>query len=213
MPINSFRWTGAPAAYLDLDLVKSYLRIDYADDDNLIQMMIQSATERCEAICNRTFISRTCTTYYDKITKRFELPRPAILSLQSLTLIYLNETIVLNQNSDFYVLDPTSDSFIILTATTYNLPAGFSLGDDLWRFNVAVNHTNGYDTKYPITNSGTQSSNVPMGIVEAILKTIGSAYYSPRANTFGTSRQGTIGIIECPEDARKLLQPYKNPTM
>lgn len=175
-------------------------------------MMIASATERCEAICNRTFISRTCNSYYDKITKRFELPRPSVISVQSLSLVYLNEVITLNQNADFYILDPSSDSFVILTATTYNLPPGFSLGDDLWRFNVTVAHTNGWDTQYPITAAGPQTSLVPYGVVEAILKTVNSAY-KLRANVQPTSRQGTIGFIEIPEDANKLLAPYKNRTI
>ena len=203
-----------PAVEMSLATVKSYLRIDYTDDDTLLTLLIQSARERCESICNRKFISQVWRVYYDKITKRFELPYAPILGVANFKLIYLDQESLLTLNSDYYILNEGGDAFVILTATTYNLPPGFSLGDDLWRFNVQIDVTCGFDTTYSGSAPGSVSGNgVPAGIQEAIMKTVGSAYFNPRSNTFGTSRQGTIGIVECPEDAKRLLQPYKNATL
>lgn len=206
-----------PAKELSLSLVKSYLHIDYTDDDaTVLPLLIQSARERCEAYCNRKFIAQTWQAYYDRITKRFELPYPPIRSIQvsGFKLIYLDQVTTLLENQDFFTLNYNGDGFIILTATTYNLPAGFSLGDDLWRFNVQVAFTCGFDTDYTATAPGTLGGNgVPAGIQEAILKTVGSAYFGARTNTMQVSRQGVINIVEIPEDAKRLLQPYKNVTI
>ena len=212
MPLNSSRDIAPPATELELAFVKQNLRIDYTDDDAIITQLIGSARERCEAWCNRSFIIRQRVAYYDKITKRFELPRPPVTSVDSLTLIYLNEVVTLTANQDYYLMDTQGglgDSFVILTATTYNLPPGFSLGDDLWRFNVQALYHAGWDTDYPANKTG---SLIPYGVQEAILKTVGSAY-NLRANVQGIQRTGTSGFMELPENAKQLLQPYKNVTI
>lgn len=212
MGLSSSRDIVPPTTELELSFVKSYLRIDFSDDDAILTQLIASARERCEAWCNRSFVIRNRVAYYDKITKRFELPRPPVNSISSFTLIYLNETITLTQNQDYYLLDNYNglgDSFVILTATTYNLPPGFSLGDDLWRFNLQIVYSAGYDTDYPNNKAG---SLIPYGVQEAILKTVASAY-SLRANVMGTARTGTSGFMELPENAKQLLQPYKNVTI
>ncbi len=199
-----------PAVELSLSLVKSYLRVDYSDDDTLIALMIQSARERCEHYCNRKFINQVWQVYYDKIDKRFEIPFPPIQAVNNFKLIYLNEVIALVENSDYYILNKGGDAFVILTATTYNLPPGFSLGDDLWRFNVRIDVTCGFDTQY---TQDSMHNGVPSGIQEAILKTVYSAYFSPKGNAMGVSRQGILDVKELPEDAKRLLQPYKNVTI
>jgi uncharacterized phiE125 gp8 family phage protein len=193
-----------PAADLSLSFVKSYLRVDYTDDDVLITSLIQSARERAQIYYNRSFTTQTLQAYYDAIERRFALPRAPIQSVVSVTLTYLNETSTLTLNKDYYLMG-AQDKFVVLVATTYNLPAGFSVADDLYRFNLQVQYTAGYDTDYPCNLPG---SKVPSGIQEAILKMVAAAY-DMRADVQPTSRQGTIGFMEIPNDAKSLLNRYR----
>ena len=187
-----------PATELSLSTVKSYLRIDFTDDDTLLTSLIQSARERAEQYCNRAFITQTLEVYYDNIEKNFTLPRAPIQSVGTVKLIYLDEVSVLTQNADYYVMG-NMDKWITLTATTYNLPPGFSPGDDLSRYHLDVTYTAGY---------GSSWSNVPMGIQEAIMKMAGVAY-EVREDVAVTSRQGTTGLTEIPNDAKSLLNAYR----
>ncbi len=204
MPLIDLKLTTAPTD-LDLTFVKKYLRIDYTADDSIISMLIQSAREQCEHYCNRTFVTSTYTAYYDLITLTFKIPKSPIQTINTVTLIYLGQSTVLTANADYYI-QANQDKYIILTVTTYNLPPGFSYKNyDFYRFNLQVAFTAGYDTDYPATKTG---SLIPASIQLAILKTIQSNY-ELRANVEATSRQGTIGFIELPNDAKQLLNSYR----
>lgn len=197
-----------PSVEVGLATVKQFLRIDYTDDDIMLGYLIKSAREWAEWYCNRSFIIKQHEAYYDKIDKRFMLPRAPISSVTSCKLIYLNQTSTITQNADFYV-QGNKDKFVVLTATTYNLPPGFSLNDDLFRFNLDITYQAGYDTQWPDINS---NSLIPMAAMEAIMKIVGSSY-DMRADVQPTSRQGTIGFIEVPNDSKKLLKTLRRPTI
>ncbi len=202
-----------PANELPLTAVKNYCRISNTNDDTtVLPMLIQSARERAEQYCGRSFLNQTFQTYFNIIEREFFLPRPPIVSVGSLTLIYLNESSSLTLNKDYYLMG-AKDMYIVLTATTYNLPKGFSPADDLSRFNVQVQYTAGYDSVYPFKADGTtQASKIPMGICEAIMKMVYAAY-EMRADVQPTSRQGTSGFMEIPNDAKSLLDRYKIPQL
>lgn len=198
MALTEIKVVTPPATELSLTTVKSYLRIDFTDDDALLTTLIQSARERAEQYCNRSFITQTLEAYYDKIEKNFTLPRAPIQSVSSVKLIYLNEVSTLTQNADYYVMG-NQDQWITITATTYNLPPGFSPGDDISRYHLDVTYTAGY---------GSAWSSVPMGIQEAIMKMVGAAY-EVREDVERLTRTGSINLMEIPNDAKSLLNAYK----
>lgn len=198
MALTELKVVTPPATELSLTTVKSYLRIDFSDDDSLITTLIQSARERAEQYCNRSFITQTLEAYYDKIEKNFTLPRAPIQSVSTVKLIYLNEVSTLTQNADYYVMG-NQDQWITITATTYNLPPGFSPGDDLSRYHLDVTYTAGY---------GSSWTSVPMGIQEAIMKMVGAAY-EVREDVAMLSSKGISNLITIPNDARSLLNAYK----
>jgi len=202
-----------PASELPLAAVKNYCRISNTNDDTtVLPMLIQSARERAEQYCGRAFLQQTLEVYYTEIEREFYLPRPPVININSTQLIYLDETSNLTLNSDYYLMGQ-QDSYIVLTATTYNLPKGFSPNDDLSRFNLKVNYNAGYDTVWPFASNGSlQSSKIPMGICEAIMKMVYAAY-EMRADVQATSREGTIGFIEIPNDAKSLLDRYRIPRL
>jgi hypothetical protein len=156
-----------PASELPLTAVKNYCRISNTNGDTgVLPMLIQSARERAEQYCGRSFLQQTLEVYYTEIEREFYLPRPPVVSINSTQLIYLNEISNLTLNSDYYLMGQ-QDSYIVLTATTYNLPKGFSPNDDLSRFNLKVQYVAGYDTVWPFKTDGTtQTSKIPMGICE-----------------------------------------------
>ena len=204
MPLIDLQLTQQPTD-LNLAFVKQYLRVDYATDDSIINMLIQAAREECEHYCNRTFVTSKYKAYYDLITLTFKIPKAPIQSIDKVTLIYLGQQTVLNPSADYYI-QANQDQYIILTVTTYNLPPGFSYKNyDFYRFNLQVDFTSGYDSDYPATKSG---SLIPASIQLAILKTIASNY-ELRANVEAISRQGISGFIELPNDAKKLLNAYR----
>ena len=198
MALTELKVVTPPATELLLSTVKSYMRVDFTDDDTLITSLIQSARERAEQYCNRAFITQTLEAYYDKIEKNFTLPRAPIQSVGAVKLIYLNEVSTLTQNADYYVMG-NQDQWITITATTYNLPPGFSPGDDLSRYHLDVTYTAGYGNSY---------SNVPMGIQEAIMKMV-SAAYEVREEVAAYTRNGIINLVEIPNDAKSLLSAYR----
>jgi len=198
MALTELKVVTPPATELLLSTVKSYMRVDFTDDDTLITSLIQSARERAEQYCNRAFITQTLEAYYDKIEKNFTLPCAPIQSVGAVKLIYLNEVSTLTQNADYYVMG-NQDQWITITATTYNLPPGFSPGDDLSRYHLDVTYTAGYGNSY---------SNVPMGIQEAIMKMV-SAAYEVREDVAAYTRNGIINLVEIPNDAKSLLSAYR----
>jgi uncharacterized phiE125 gp8 family phage protein len=198
MALTELKIVAPPAVELSLSTVKSYLRVDFSDDDTLITTLIQSARERAEQYCNRSFITQTIEVYYDKIERTFILPRAPIQSVSTVKLIYLNEVSTLTQNADYYVMG-NQDQWITITATTYNLPPGFSPGDDISRYHLDVTYTAGY---------GSSWTNVPMGIQEAIMKMVGAAY-EVREDVALLSSKGVSNIMEIPNDSKRLLDAYR----
>jgi uncharacterized phiE125 gp8 family phage protein len=196
MALTELKVVTPPSTELSLSTVKSYLRIDFTDDDTLITSLIQSARERAEQYCNRAFITQTLEAYYDQIEKNFTLPRAPIQSVSTVKLIYLNEVSTLTQNADYYVMG-NQDQWITITATTYNLPPGFSPGDDLSRYHLDVTYIAGYGNSY---------SNVPAGIQEAIMKMVGAAYEV--REDVALINKG-MQLMEIPNDAKSLLDAYR----
>ncbi|MGP8215801.1 MAG: head-tail connector protein [Bacteroidia bacterium] len=207
MALTEIKVVTPPATELDITTVKNYLRIDFTDDDALLTTLIQSARERAEQYCNRSFITQTLEVYYDKIEKNFTLPRSPIQNVSTVKLIYLNEVSTLTQNADYYVMG-NQDQWITITATTYNLPPGFSPGDDLSRYHLDVTYTAGYDSQWPILNGVAQVSKIPMGIAEAIMKMVGAAY-QVREDVVQLSERMVTGYMEIPNDAKSLLNAYR----
>src|ERR1700749_221966 len=114
MALTELKVVTPPATELALATVKSFLRVDFTDDDTTLGLLIQSARERAEKYCNRSFITQTLVAYYDKIEKNFTLPRAPIQSVSTVKLIYLNEVSTLTQNADYYVMG-NQDQWLTIT--------------------------------------------------------------------------------------------------
>ena len=78
--------TGQPATEpVTLVEVKAHLRVDFGDDDGLIDSLIQAARELAEVWTWRTFVNTTYTLKLDDFQNEMVLPRPPLGSVTSIT--------------------------------------------------------------------------------------------------------------------------------
>lgn len=85
------RFDNTSPTLIDIDLVKRHCRVDFADDDDLLNVYIAAAVGWCEAVTDRTIFSRSHTW----VLRDFErdgrsdirLPRGNTLSVESITYV------------------------------------------------------------------------------------------------------------------------------
>lgn len=170
---------------------KAYAKVDYTDDDSLIDVLITSARKQAEKYCNRAFITQVLQAYWSQFGAKVYIPRSPIQSVDEVKRIKLNESDILTVDSDFYVQG--IDEKFILFATAWKLSAGHSPSDRFIDYELQVEFTAGY---------GALTTDVPAGIREAIMKIVATNY----ENRQNVSEQSFSKI---PESAKTLLNSYK----
>lgn len=186
-----------PAAEpVTLDLAKQHLRVDFDDDDTLIESYIAAAREYCEKVTRRAFFNQTWlrtldyfplygridatrnpsernswpygTWYWDRVT--ITLPYPRLVSVTSIT--YLDNTgteQTLPDNS--YNMDATSTPGRIAPAQGMFWP-------------ILQNYIPGSVKITYVTGSygdGVETNTCPKSIVQAMLLLIGHWYQNREA--------------------------------
>lgn len=68
---------------ISLDDVKSFLRIDYNDDDKLLEIMITAAREHAETFTRRSIAKKTYELTLNDYASRVSLPNPPTISVES----------------------------------------------------------------------------------------------------------------------------------
>jgi hypothetical protein len=91
---------------ITLTEAKNYLKVDYNEDDDLINSLILSAQKRLEQYAGIAFNERTLQTiaYVDNF---IELPYAPISTILSVEVFIANEWVMLTQGSDYYVVGST----------------------------------------------------------------------------------------------------------
>lgn len=172
--------------------IKPHLRIDFADDDILVQTCLKAARQYTETHhLRRALLTQTWDLYMDSFPGDvITLPLPP---LQSVTGVYYTpdggaETAV---PSSAYYVDTINEPGRVLLKSGYSWPS-----DTLQIANgVRVRFVAGYGT----------AGDVPMPIKQAMLLTIGDLYEN-RENT--VIAQG-VTIQKLPFGAEMLLAPYR----
>ena len=167
---------------------KDFLKVDTTADDTLIDNLIKAATQSCEEYTNQYFMDTLVTQYSDNWLEVYRLYKSPVSSLTTIKYYDTNDSIQTLDPAN-YILDDASKPARIGLAVDGTLP---SLSD---RINaVAVQYTVGY---------GTASTDVPDGIKQAVLLTIGNWYENRQ--TVITGRTAT----ELPLSSQYLLNQYK----
>ncbi len=132
---------------VSLEAAKKHLRVDFAEDDLLIQALISAAREWAEVYCKRAFFEQTIvlsldnfplfmggngtippsqmhgwpyySAYWDPLAIR--LPRPSTVSVQSIKYRDLNNTVQTLDPSTYYV-DTTSEPARIVPMPSLTWP-------------------------------------------------------------------------------------------
>ena len=131
---------------VDIDTVKLYLRVDSDDENDLVNLLMLSATEFAENFQARTFVSRTRVYQLDKFPLIIQPPYPPLVSVDSIKYIDTGgdeQTL----DTDYYRVDTVSEPGRITEAYGYSWP---SIRDVTGA--VTVTYTSGYGLAEDVPN-------------------------------------------------------------
>lgn len=171
--------------------IKSHLRIDTSDEDTLLGLYIDSATEMAENYCGRHFIEHTYKLYFNKQVEEASLyfPDCRLISTDEVLTKYVEwklEDFVTVFFSDKAYLEPFSNPSIVRLSKNFSDLGNKATGDaDRFWFNFK-------------TGFGASASDVPQAIKQAIKLIVSDMYY------FREDRKRSF-----PMASEILLQPYK----
>lgn len=167
---------------------KDFLKVDTTADDTLIDSLIKAATQSCQIFTNRYFLDTTVTQYSDNWFEFYRLYKSPVISITHVKYYDTNDTLQTLASSN-YILDNISQPARIGISVDGTLP---NLADRI----------NAVEVKYSV-GYGELSSDVPEGIKQAVLITIGNWYENRQ--TVITGRTAT----ELPLSSQYLLEQYK----
>lgn len=164
----------APAAEpISLAEAKLHLRVDIADDDELITAQIKAAREYVEQLANRSLITQTWEYTLEAFPdgNQIVLPRPPLVSVTSV--VYTD-----------YTGTAATFSSLYYTVDTYAEPGQIVLKyGQLWPA-VALATVNGVCIRYT-AGYGATGASVPQRLRQAILLLLGHWYENREAVQFG----------------------------
>jgi len=167
--------------------IKSHLRIDTSDEDALLGMYIDAATEMAENYCGRHFITHEYNLYFNNETSVASLIYPdCVLKTQGSNnpIHWIDSAGVEQESSDAYI-DAYSNPSIVYLNSDFTSP---TLKDDL---------ANSFWFEFK-TGFGDADTDVPEAIKQAIKLIVSDMYY------FREDRKRRF-----PMTSEILLQPYK----
>ena len=180
--------TATVAALFTTAEAKAHLKVDTTADDTLIDNLITAATESCQIYTNRYFIqtvvTQQCDHWHD-IATLYKSPVSSVTHIK----YYDTDNTQQTWAASNYIVDTSSKPARIGLAPDKSFP------DIAERLNaIEVRYTVGY---------GSGSEDVPQGIRQAVLLTIGN-WYANRESVI-TGRTAT----ELPLSSQYLLDQYK----
>ncbi len=167
---------------------KDFLKVDTTADDTLIDNLVKAATESCQIYTNQYFMTTIVKQYSDTWAEFYTLYKSPVSAIAEIKYYDSDDTEQTLASSN-YILDNVSKPARIGIAVDGTLP---NLAN---RINaVYVEYTVGY---------GDDSVDVPDGIKQAVLLTLGN-WYENRQSVI-TGRTAT----ELPLSSQYLLDQYK----
>lgn len=171
-------------------MVKQFLRVEHNEDDGLIDVMIQSATQQIEDMTRRALTTRTYRLYLDRFPMgrgAIVVPRPPMVSVSSITYVASDGTSTVLPTANYRVV-ATREPGEIEPAYGYSWPTVRRQSHA-----VTVEFVCGYGDE----------DDVPQPLATAIMQTVADLY--EHRESFVT---GTIAS-ELPYTRRNLVWPYR----
>jgi len=180
--------TAASTAILTTAEAKTHLKVDTDADDTYIDNLISAATESAQIFTNRYFINSTIIQYGDTWSDIATLFKSPVSSVDEIT-YYDSDNSLETLATSVYLTDVNHQPARIGLKPNQSFP---SLADRISA--VIVEYTVGY---------GSSAANVPEGIKEAVLLTVGNLYEN--------RQEVVVGRIatELPKSAQYLLEQFK----
>jgi hypothetical protein len=190
MPL-SYREISAPAAEpITLALAKQHLRVDFSEDDAYITALITAARQQVEKLMNRAIFNRkmlltldyfpwpgwdstTGSTAHDYFMRWYYrglticLPKPATVSVESITYITNDGVTVETIAAENYIVDVTSEPARIAPRPGYTwpyqqnyIPGQISVNYTAGTYELAVNEQFTVPSQAPYTYTLAQAANL-----------------------------------------------------
>ena len=168
---------------------KDFLKVDTTADDTLIDNLIIAATESCQIYTNQYFIKTVVEQYGDTWAGIYTLYKSPVLEVEHIK-YYDTENSIQELSDTTYEVDNVSK------------PARIGLvGDDQTLPNI-YNKLNAVVVNYNV-GYGSAASDVPDGIKQAVLLTLGNWYENRQSVISGRT------ATELPLSSQYLLDQYK----
>ena len=180
--------TAASTDILTVAEVKEHLRVDTTADDTLIGNLIKAATQSAEIFTNRYFIETEVFMYCDKWSEMNPLLKSPVSDIVNIKYFDTDEVDTLWATANY-------DEDISAQ------PARIGLSQD-GAFPTTANRIAAIKVRYKV-GYGTSASDVPEGIKQAVLLTIGNWYENRQEVVVGR----VANIL--PKSAQFLLEQYK----
>lgn len=184
----------APATYpVSLVEAKAHLRVDFDDDDTIIEIYRKAATEAAEKFTGRAFIDQTWDYYLDVFpTSEINIPLPPLIEI--IGVFYRDSNGDEQQLAvTGYEVDSATELARVALAYAASWPTARTIANA-----VRVRFRAGYET-----DNSPQTENVPFAIKAAILLTIGTLYANRETVVIGQT------ATMLPWAAEQLLRPYR----
>jgi len=185
---RSYSIEDSGTAILTTAEAKKHLKVDTTADDDYIDNLISAATESAQIFTNRYFINSTIIQYGDTWSDIATLFKSPVSSVDEIT-YYDSDNSLETLATSVYLTDVNHQPARIGLKPNQSFP---SLADRISA--VIVEYTVGY---------GSSAANVPEGIKEAVLLTVGNLYEN--------RQEVVVGRIatELPKSAQYLLDQFK----
>ncbi len=189
---RSYSIEDSGTAILTTAEAKKHLKVDTTADDDYIDNLISAATESAQIFTNRYFINSTIIQYGDTWSDIATLFKSPVSSVDEIT-YYDSDNSLETLATSVYLTDVNHQPARIGLKPNQSFP---SLADRISA--VIVEYTVGY---------GSSAANVPEGIKESVLLTVGNLYEN--------RQEVVVGRIatELPKSAQYLLEQYKIQTL
>ena len=127
---------------LNIDDLKVLLRIDYTDEDNRLNDLINASTSFIESYCKRELTKSEITAYYSNFKERnLEIPRGNLIEVNTVQYLDYNTNILtLIDESNYIVLNHRIPGEIEFS-NNFSFPSVASRSDA-----VQIDYTAGYET-------------------------------------------------------------------
>lgn len=182
-----------------VDEAKTHLRVDYAEEDDLIGTFIDAASAHLDGwsgLLGRALVEQTWKQEFDCFERCLRLSLAPVISIESVTWRDADGQISTVADTNYLLRTDASGSYVRFD-DGYTFPTGLHESAA-----VAVTYVAGY----PNTEGDTPASTVPAALKAAILLMVAHWFNNREAVS-------ADGLSEVPASAHALIAPYRRPLL